>query len=347
MTPLKKSDISERVRSENRRPAIGLLLVIGLSLVALGLYLLPTTRWWHSHLDSQYKVIGVRDKPSLGDVSFPSFFPLERLTEYRVGLSQGLDIPLAVAEYHNKDGAREHAIVYPDIPQGVTPTSTNPRMKLWESGAQAITKHASANSLFFAWWDNAQRIHFLAGQATWSRLPAAAGFKDVPLREFWGLAAGGFAKDPAPAIQLAKWLVMDADEALKEIRHNFPDTPSLYWLVCVDDLARLGEIERLTGVKIPLEMQYFPAVQDLHAQIKEVRRWANEKGVGTNYLVQPVNGGGVRAWRVSSAAGSNQLLIRLLPFSKSVETPLDGIQLVYQSSWGAYISVYEVLHASP
>jgi hydroxylamine oxidation protein HaoB len=120
----------------------------------------------------------------------------------------------------------------------------------------------------------------------------------------------------------------------------------IYVLACVDDLARLGEIERLSGVTIPLEARYFPAASDLHAQIKDVRRWASEKGEGANYLVQPVMGGGVRAWRVTSPEASNLLLIRLLPFSKSLETPLQGARLVYQSHWGAYISVHEVTSAA-
>ncbi|MFN3565273.1 MAG: hypothetical protein ACK4V1_04725, partial [Burkholderiaceae bacterium] len=60
------------------------------------------------------------------------------------------------------------------------------------------------------------------------------------------------------------------------------------------------------------------------------------------YLVQPLPGGRVRAWRVTDAAALDWLLIRALPFSTSLYRPIDGADLVYQSAGGGYLSVYRI-----
>lgn len=342
----RRSDASKSWGFEDRRRsgwAPRTLLILGGVMVSLGIMMLQGTPWWRLHFEPSYEWVDTKDQPLLGDAGFASHFPLERLTTYRVGRSQGLDIPIVVAEYHNEVGQSEHAMVY----QASAPESSvgtfNPRMSLWEATARAILAHASPESLYLTWWDNAQRVHLLTGEATSPRLPVKASFSGLPLQEFWGVASGGYAQDVSEARQFAQWLVMDADKAVREIRASYRAPQSLYLLACVDDLARLSEIERLSGVSIPLEARYFPAAQDLHAQIKEVRRWVNEKGEGTNYLVQPVSGGGVRAWRVTSAEGANLLLVRLLPFSHSLETLVEGTRLVYQSHWGGYISIHELI----
>ena len=338
------------MRAEERAPVSWsqrVILLLGLSFLGLGILMMPSTPWWHRHFDPLYEVVEVKDRVPLGDLGFSSHYPVERLTTYRVGGAQGLDVPLSVAEYRNEDGIVEHATVYPQQKQVNIASASNPRMALWTTASEAIAKHASSDALYLTWWDNAQRIHFLTGEATWSRLPAEESLKDLPLAGFWKEAAGHFAEDPEPERDLARWLTMDAESALKALRSRLPNPKWIYLLACVDDLARLGEIERLSGVSIPLEVRYFPEASDLHAQIKEVRRWANEKGEAANYLVQPVTGGGVRAWRVTNPEGSNLLLIRLLPFSKSLETPLEGTRLVYQSHWGAYISLHEVISTAP
>ena len=319
------------------------MLILGLLLVSGGLAMLPATRWWHRHFEPTFEVVEVKNQVTPEDLGFSSHFPAERLTRYRLGKAQDLDIPLSVIDYRNEENQLEKVTVYPETKPATAVRSANPRMSLWSKVAEAISKHASPDALYITWWDNAQRIHFLTGEATWPRRPAAESFAGLPLAAFWQEAAGGLAVDTAPVRQLAQWLTMDADLALQAIRSDPNLSRMPYLLACVDDLARLGEIERLSGVSIPLEVRYFPSGEDLHGQIKEVRRWASETGSGANYLVQPVVGGGVRAWRVTRPEGSNLLLIRLLPFSKSLESPLEGLRLVYQSHWGAYISLYEVI----
>ena len=322
------------------------MLILGLLLASGGLAMLPATRWWQRHFEPTFELVEVKNQVTPEVLGFSSHFPADRLTRYRVGMAQGLDIPLSVIEYRNEENQPEKVTVYPDAKAASPVTSANPRMALWSTAAEAISKHASPDALYVTWWDNAQRVHFLTGEATWPRRPAADALEGLPLSAFWQEASGGLAVDPAPVRQLAQWLTMDADLALRAIRSVPKVSKTLYLLACVDDLARLGEIERLSGVSIPLEVRYFPSGEDLHAQIKEVRRWASETGNGANYLVQPVVGGGVRAWRVTRPEGANLLLIRLLPFSQSLENPLEGLRLVYQSHWGAYINLFEVISGS-
>jgi hydroxylamine oxidation protein HaoB len=114
----------------------------------------------------------------------------------------------------------------------------------------------------------------------------------------------------------------------------------VYWLACLDDLARLSEIEALGGAKLPFEARVFPAADNIHGQIAEARRWAGEAGPGA-YLAQQLPGGGARVWRITREAGTKTLLARLLPFTSSLAQPLAKLSLVYQSSWGGYLSVYQ------
>ena len=51
----------------------------------------------------------------------------------------------------------------------------------------------------------------------------------------------------------------------------------------------------------------------------------------------------VRAWRVTEPAFEEPVLVRLLPFSSSLErNPPERARLVYQSAAGAYLSIYEI-----
>ena len=49
------------------------------------------------------------------------------------------------------------------------------------------------------------------------------------------------------------------------------------------------------------------------------------------------------AWKVTDQAFEDSLLVRLLPFSSSLERDLpEHARLVYQSAAGAYLSIYEI-----
>jgi hydroxylamine oxidation protein HaoB len=78
---------------------------------------------------------------------------------------------------------------------------------------------------------------------------------------------------------------------------------------------------------------------DIHGPVQAVKNWvANEQGSG--YLLQPQSGNRVRAWTVTHHDGEANLLVRLLPFTSSIAEPLAGYELVYQSDYGAYLSIY-------
>ncbi len=274
-----------------------------------------------------------------GEPGFPEIqgaFPVETLARYRIGHEAGGGVELNVAHY--QDGQKATAIVFP--PAGNAQSEASLRHDLWQAAAEAIQKHTGQDALFLSWWDDGQRIRFLSGRKPWLDQPAAAAFPDAKQQEFWRQAGGGFATDETRLKQFARWLSMDADAALAEMDQALPKGQPVYWLVCLDDLARLSEIEALSGVKLPFEARVFPQADNIHSQIAEVKRWAGEKGVGA-YLVQQLPAGGARVWRVTTEDGVKTLLARLLPFTTSLAKPLEHQALVYQSPWGGYLSVYQ------
>lgn len=269
-----------------------------------------------------------------GDAGFPqidSFFPADRLIRYAVRHGDGV-LNLEASEYRDTDGQTRRALLPPRSKTGKSPHAA------WQAAARAIREHTAGDALFLAWWDNGQRTHFFAGREAWAASPLAGAFPQAEQRAFWRDAAGHFAADPQPLGDLAHWLVMDADAALQEMSKRLPQGRDIYFLVTTGDLARLGEIEALSGVSLPLETRVFPGGSDFHGLIAQVKRWAHERGEG-NYLVQPLSASDMRAWRVNDASGDKLLLTRLLPFTASLAHPVTGLEPVYYSE-GAYLTIY-------
>ena len=117
----------------------------------------------------------------------------------------------------------------------------------------------------------------------------------------------------------------------------------MFLLVSTDDLAHVQEMSYLAGRGIPLETRLFSSQGDIHGVVASVNAWAGQGGGTGSYLVQPARGFSVRAWRVTDEAFEDSALVRLLPFSSSLEhdTP-KHVRLVYQSATGAYLSIYEI-----
>ncbi len=275
-----------------------------------------------------------------GENGFPGIqgaFPVETLARYRVGRESG-QFELNVAQYRDSQGEAASAIVFPS--GGNAQSEAGLRHELWQAAAEAMLTHTDKDALFISWWDDGQRIRFFTGRKPWLDQPAASAFADAAQQEFWRQVGGGFSGDETRLRQFARWLSMDADAALAEMDQSLPKGRAVYWLVCLDDLARLSEIEALSGVRLPFEARSFPPADNIHSQIAEVRRWAGEKGVGS-YLVQQLPGGGARVWRITREEGVKTLLARLLPFTTSLAKPLEHQALVYQSAWGGYLSVYQ------
>lgn len=261
----------------------------------------------------------------------------QRLLRYKITQGEVAEVTLTVAEYRSGEGLAR-AIVYP--PGQGARSDASLRHDLWQEAANTIRAHAPAEGQFLAWWDDAQRIAFGTGKPVWAALPPAAAFSDRSELGVWKEIAGGMADDDTKLRQWARWLTMDADQAIAEMQTALRDRPS-YLLVCLDDLARLGEIEAMSGRKLPFEFRLFAPAKDLHGQIAAVKAWAADKGTG-NYLVQQLSSGEARAWRITTEEGARTLLARLLPFTSSLAKPLETLGLVYQSAWGAYLAVYRL-----
>lgn len=303
---------------------------------------------WPDWLDSSGMKYEKLSELKAGDAGFPELggrYPAEKLTRYEIGREDGGSVVLNVVDYRDNQGQPGRASVFP--PTGAMTTANLPagsdgqlRHDLWKAAAGAIQAHTGEDAQFVSWWDNAQRISFMTGRKNWLSSPVAGAFSDTEQKQFWEEVSGGFDADEKPMRQLARWLSMDAEAALAEMSGILPKGRPVYFLMCLDDLARLSEIESLSGVRLPFEVRVFPQSDDVHTQIAEVKRWANEKGNGA-YLVQQLPGGGVRAWRITTDEGVKTLLARLLPFTTSLAKPLENQSLVYQSGWGAYLSIYQ------
>jgi len=306
--------------------ALGIVLLLaGSAILVFGL----PVRWFVPSF--QYERQGEL-KP--GDAAFPqleSFFKADKLLRYAVRHGGG-ELTLEAAEYRDSGGKVRRVLLPRPEALGKGPDAA------WTAAAKAIREHTAENALFLAWWDNGQRIHFLAGREAWAASPVAGAFPDAGPRAFWRDAAGDFAADPQPLAELAHWLAMDAEAALREMGQRLPQARDIYFLVTTDDLARLNEMEALAGVPLPLETRVFPGGGNFHGLIAQVKRWAQDQGEG-NYLVQPLPGGDVRAWRVDDAQGNGLLLTRLLPFTASLTQPLAELGPVYQSE-NAYLTIY-------
>ena len=106
----------ERLRSGDQGFALWarrFMLILGLLLASGGLAMLPATRWWHRHFEPTFEVVEVKNQVTPEVLGFSSHFPADRLTRYRVGMAQGLDIPLFVLYFLIQMGqVAAHTIVF-------------------------------------------------------------------------------------------------------------------------------------------------------------------------------------------------------------------------------------------
>jgi hydroxylamine oxidation protein HaoB len=316
-------------------------LLVGVSCIVAGLWTLSLAA-----INTLSPVLSAQKVTELkaGEPRFTAVrghYQTERIERYKLQQGDSASLPLDIVSYHASDGSAHRAILYhADNISSAATDNMALRQQLWIDAMAAVNQHTDEQTLFLSWWDDAQRIDWFSGRNTWATAPAAAAFANDGEKDLWAQLAGPLAQDDTRLRQLARWLVMDAHEALTEMSTALPDdkATSVYFLACLDDLARLGEIERLSGKKLAFATALFPRARDTHAQIAEVKRWAHEKGNGS-YLLQNTPAG-IRAWRMENAETENTLLAKLLPFTSSLENPLAELEMVYQSPWAAYLTVF-------
>ncbi len=304
-------------------------------------------------------VLGLTSDPSaglkyekVGELlpGFPGFpdaemhFPIQKIDQVGIAYPDGHHHVFDVAHYQDIAGQIRQALIFLSTkqnPQQVPAQVADLNHLTWQAwlDASASFRNTKAkNALFMTWWDNAQRIHLLSGKKSWANAPAREAF-DRRQQGFWQHVSGGFLKHSEPLKQLADWLLMDAQQAIDTIEQRFEKPNQLYFLVTIDDLARLSEMSTLSGKSVPFETRVFRSDENIHRLISRMRRWAREKGNGS-YLVQHLPQLGVRVWRITTAEGEKTLLARLLPFTSSLANPLRSLKLVHRSEWSGYISIY-------
>ena len=281
--------------------------------------------------------------------AFDTRFRIGGLSRYVVSVGDLFSYHLNVARYQDGDGVPRRAIVHlPDDGTENNPASgPDPylfRREAWNDMSRAVARHTDESAVFVGWWDNMQRLHLHTGRRGRPRYPDAGAYPRAEQVELWRRVAGEFLSDDSLAC-VSRQLLKEADEAIDAIAACAWSDRSgpVFLLVSTDDLSHIQEMSYLAGRGIPLETRLFSSQGDIHGVVTSVNAWAGEDGGTGSYLVQPARGFAVRAWRVTDPAFENSLLVRLLPFSSSLERdPPEHARLVYQSAAGAYLSVYEV-----
>lgn len=272
------------------------------------------------------------------------FFPADSVDQYTVQKDSKDTFSLLLAYYKDRDDQQHCAVLFPKSKRetNVMPNSTELRQSIWQAAAQAITQNTTEDALILSWWDDGQRVHFLSGRHAWLTKPA----KETFVSPVWkNLQDNMLLASDAEHEQLSKmahWLTMDSDKALAEIRTFFGKSRPIYILVTNDLLMKLGEIVDYGGTPLYFNSKTVTAHDNLHGDITQIKQWTYEEGDG-NYLVQK-EGLSYHIWATPKQAQieNNTLVVRLLPFVDSLKKLPEGVQLVYQSNWGGYLSIYKI-----
>jgi len=277
-----------------------------------------------------------------------TFFTIDDIKRYTISITDGMYYDLTVASYTGSGAEQRQAVVYlpaeKDDEGKVLNKEAVPaqfRYEKWLSASDAINTYTENDSLFVSFWDNAQRVHLFTGRDNWVALPAKEAYMERE-HALWRAIAGGFDRQGRSA-KFSQLLLTDAGAALEELKRELPQGRDHYLLLSTDDLSHVQELARMNGRGLPLETRLFPADADLHNSISWVKQWAQEDEGTGSYLAQSISDRSIRVWRITDKSFENTLLARLLPFSTSLDMSIEGAKLVYQSDWGGYISIYQLL----
>ena len=280
--------------------------------------------------------------------SINTFFEVDSIGTYRISAVENEFHDLTVVNYKDENGLTKSAIIY--LPKTTDETNVTAgdkpsqfRHEKWLATSAAIKKYTEEQSLFVSYWDNAQRIHLFTGRETWINSPDKNAYSSKEQQMLWGSVAGGFKCD-GKLSKYSQYLLQNIETAIPALQKELPHGRDTYLLVTNDDLARIQEIAQLTGQGLPLETKLFPAVADLHNSISKVKEWAREDNGTGSYLIQPISEKFNRVWRITNKTFEDTLLVRLLPFTSSLDKSYDKTKLVYQSDWSAYLSIYRLIN---
>lgn len=271
-------------------------------------------------------------------------FPVELIVNYTLKW-QGKDaFNLLLAHYKDKNQPYRAIFYHAGKPStgSVLPNPNELRQTIWQEAGQAISQNTAPNALFLSWWDDGQRVHFLSGKEVWIKNPGAITFSQPLWQPFETDLLVADESETKHLAAMARWLTMDCDKALADIKKTFGKTRPVYLLITTDLLYRLQELEAYGGSHMSFATHTFNAHDNLHGDIAQIKRWAQDQGNG-DYLVQK-SGLRYHAWtpKADSDDQSNTLLVRLLPFVNSLKSLPNGLKLVYQSHWGGYLAIYQL-----
>ena len=329
-----------------RSPFRFLLLVLCIALlVSGGALLLQQSRFLWSDAKSSSTESIIHVSLLQGQVSdLHGAFSVDSVDNYAIQRDGKDAFSLFLAHYRDNRSQQRRAVLFSNAKSNSTAvvSTTDLRQTIWQEAGQAIKQNTPENALILSWWDEGQRIHFLSGRDVWVSKPAEQTFTSPIWRS---LQTNLLLASPDEAKQLAamaRWLTMDSDKALVEIRQALGSSRPIYIIVTNDLLMRLGEISAYGGISLAFNTKVFQAHDNLHGDIAQIKQWSIEEGEG-NYLVQK-EGLNYHAWTSTkdSDTAKNTLLVRLLPFVDSLKKLPEGIRLVYQSHWGAYLSIYQL-----
>lgn len=278
-----------------------------------------------------------------------SHFPIESLDRFLINGPEDQGLELFVAEY-SADNEKRRAIIFPVPAQNEEATNARDkkrhhqyRQEKWQFLSDTVKKHTKDSDRFITYWDNAQRLHLLTGRMAIPEKPIEKAFSNANEKSFWEKIGNGFS-DQEQLVIFAQCLIGKATDAKPCLSQLYTDAGDNYILMSADDMARIQEISLLTDQGLPLETRLFSTDSDLHGQVRQVREWARE-GEGTgSYMLQPINEKFVRAWRIIDADFEDSLLASLLPFTTAAEKEFTDLKLVFQSDWGGYLSLYQIVN---
>jgi hydroxylamine oxidation protein HaoB len=324
-----------------------MLLACGALLLSGGALFLQQAKiaFWGDTTTQQANILSLNVKSLQGQASeLQGAFPVDSVDDY-VFQQDGKDaFSLLLAHYTDANNRQHRAVLFPKGKQKpeTLPNPVELRHTIWAAAGNAIGQNTPKDALILSWWDDGQRTHFLSGREAWVDKPATQTF----ISPVWQRMQDGLllASEPERShlSSMAHWLTMDSDKALAEMRKSFGTSRPIYLLVTNDLLMRLGEMVDYGGTPLALSSKVVPAHDNLHGDIAQIKQWAYEEGDG-NYLVQK-EGLAYHVWATPKGLGAekNALLVRLLPFVGSLKKLPEHVNLVYQSHWGAYLSIYKI-----